>query len=86
MLKEMFSAHVNRDWLCIGIGGGVTGDLAGFAASIFMRGIPLAHVATTLLAQVDSGIGGKTAINNEFGKNLVGTFHQPLFVLSDVDF
>lgn len=86
VLEEMFSVRVNRDWLCLAIGGGVTGDLAGFASSIFMRGIPVAHVATTLLAQVDSAIGGKTAINNEFGKNLVGTFHQPLFVVSDVDF
>ena len=86
VLAEMFSLKMNRDWICIGIGGGVTGDLAGFAASIFMRGIPVVHVATTLLAQVDSAIGGKTAINNDYGKNLVGTFHQPLFVLSDVNF
>ncbi|HHO75879.1 MAG TPA: 3-dehydroquinate synthase [Deltaproteobacteria bacterium] len=86
VLHEMFSAGVNRQWLCLGIGGGVTGDLAGFAASIFMRGIPIAHVGTTLLAQVDSSIGGKTGINNEFGKNLVGTFNQPLLVLSDVNF
>ena len=86
ILTKMFSLRMNRDWLCVAIGGGVTGDLAGFAASVFMRGIPVVHVATTLLAQVDSAIGGKTAINNAFGKNLVGTFHQPLFVLSDVMF
>lgn len=86
ILAEMFSSQINREWICLGIGGGVTGDLAGFVSSIFMRGIPVVHAATTLLAQVDSAIGGKTAINNAFGKNLVGTFHQPLFVLSDVMF
>ena len=86
ILEEMFSLHVNRGWICLGIGGGVTGDLAGFVSSIFMRGIEVVQVATTLLAQVDSAIGGKTAINNAFGKNLVGTFHQPLCVLSDVMF
>jgi len=86
VLDTMFSKGLNRNWLCLAVGGGVTGDLAGFASSIFMRGIPVAHVATTLLAQVDSSIGGKTAINNEYGKNLVGTFCQPVFVLSDTDF
>jgi len=83
VLSEMFAHRVNRQWVCLAIGGGVTGDLAGFAASVFMRGIPVVQVATTLLAQVDSAIGGKTAVNTAFGKNLVGTFHQPLFVLSD---
>jgi shikimate kinase / 3-dehydroquinate synthase len=68
------------------VGGGVTGDLAAFASSIFMRGIPVVHVPTTLLAQVDSSIGGKTGIDLRQGKNLVGTFHQPLMVLSDVQF
>lgn len=86
VLAEMFSCRVNRQWVCLAIGGGVTGDLAGFAASIYMRGIPVVHVATTLLSQTDSSIGGKTGINNEFGKNLVGSFCQPLFVLSDVNF
>jgi shikimate kinase/3-dehydroquinate synthase len=86
ILDEMFSHQVNRSWICLGIGGGVTGDLAGFAASIFMRGIPVVHIPTTLLSQVDSSIGGKTGINNAFGKNLLGTFHQPLFVLSDAGF
>ena len=83
VLSEMFAHRVNRQWVCLAIGGGVTGDLAGFAASVFMRGIPVVQVATTLLAQVDSAIGGKTAVNTAFGKNLAGTFHQPLFVLSD---
>lgn len=85
VLNAMFSRRVNRQWLCLAVGGGVTGDLAGFAASVYMRGIPVVQAATTLLAQVDSGIGGKTAINHDQGKNLIGTFHQPLAVISDVD-
>jgi len=86
VLDDMFSAQANRQWLCLAIGGGVTGDLAAFASSIFMRGIPVVQIPTTLLAQVDSSIGGKTAIDIKHGKNLVGTFHQPLFVLSDIEF
>lgn len=86
VLDAMFSCRVNRQWVCLAVGGGVTGDLAGFAASIYMRGIPVVQAATTLLAQVDSAIGGKTAVNHAYGKNLVGTFHQPLMVVSDVDF
>ncbi len=86
ILDDMFSVHANRQWLCLAMGGGVTGDLAAFASSIFMRGIPVVQVPTTLLAQVDSSIGGKTAIDVKHGKNLVGTFHQPLFVLSDIEF
>jgi shikimate kinase/3-dehydroquinate synthase len=86
VLDEMISAQANRQWICMAIGGGVVGDLAAFAASIFMRGIPVVQVPTTLLAQVDSGIGGKTGINLDQGKNLAGTFFQPLFVLSDVEF
>ena len=86
VLDEMFSAQVNRQWVCLAVGGGVTGDLAAFASSIFMRGIPVVQVPTTLLSQVDSSIGGKTGIDVRQGKNLVGTFHQPLMVLSDVAF
>lgn len=86
VLDRMFASKVNRQWTCVAVGGGVTGDLAAFASSIFMRGIPVVQVPTTLLAQVDSGIGGKTGIDVSSGKNLVGTFHQPQFVLSDVDF
>lgn len=86
VLSEMFARRVNRQWVCLAIGGGVTGDLAGFAASVYMRGIPVVQAATTLLAQVDSAIGGKTGVNTAFGKNLVGTFHQPLLVLSDAAF
>ncbi|OPZ61049.1 MAG: 3-dehydroquinate synthase [Deltaproteobacteria bacterium ADurb.Bin510] len=86
VLGAMLSARINRNWAVVAVGGGVTGDLAGFAASVFMRGIPVIQVPTTLLAQVDSAIGGKTAVNHELGKNLVGAFHQPTFVLSDIDF
>jgi len=85
-LDAMFSCRVSRQWVCLAIGGGVTGDLAGFAASIYMRGIPVIQAATTLLAQIDSGIGGKTAVNHACGKNLIGTFHQPLMVVCDIDF
>ncbi|MEA2102584.1 MAG: 3-dehydroquinate synthase [Thermodesulfobacteriota bacterium] len=83
VLDEMLETRMNRNWAVMAIGGGVTGDLSGLAASLYMRGIPVIQCPTTLLAQVDSGIGGKTAINHERGKNLVGTFHQPVFVLCD---
>jgi 3-dehydroquinate synthase len=86
VLERMFAARANRQWTCVAVGGGVTGDLAAFVSSIFMRGIPVVQVPTTLLAQVDSSIGGKTGIDVSQGKNLVGTFHQPQFVLSDVEF
>ncbi|MDR1572480.1 MAG: 3-dehydroquinate synthase [Clostridiales Family XIII bacterium] len=83
-LYSAFAAMgLRRGGLVIAFGGGVTGDLAGFAAATWMRGLPYAQVPTTLLAQVDSGIGGKTAINIDEGKNLVGAFRQPLLVASD---
>ena len=75
---------VERRDFVIGLGGGVIGDLVGFAASIVRRGIKVIHIPSSLLAQVDSAIGGKTSINSIFGKNLIGTFYQPTFVLSDV--
>ncbi len=77
------AAGPSRGTPLLALGGGVVGDLAGFAASALLRGLPLAQVPTTVLAQVDSSIGGKTGINTARGKNLVGAFHAPLFVLSD---
>lgn len=82
LLENNFS----RDTLVVAIGGGVTGDLAGYAASTFMRGVQLVHVPTTLLAAVDSSIGGKTGINFNSRKNMIGTFFQPKFVLIDINF
>jgi 3-dehydroquinate synthase len=76
---------LERGDVVIALGGGVIGDLAGFAASIVKRGVRLVQAPTTLLAQVDSSVGGKTGINTRHGKNLIGTFHQPSFVLIDVD-
>jgi len=75
---------LDRRSLIVALGGGVVGDLAGFVASIFLRGVPFVQVPTTLLAQVDSSVGGKTGVNLPAGKNLVGTFHQPLFVYCDL--
>lgn len=84
-LIDYFSMReMTRGDLVIGLGGGVVGDLAGFAASIFKRGLALIHIPTTLMSQVDSSIGGKTGVNLPSGKNLVGTFFQPLAVVSDV--
>jgi 3-dehydroquinate synthase len=89
VLRELWEAcaeaPLTRDDLIVGVGGGVVGDLAGFAAATWNRGIAVLQVPTTLLAQVDSAIGGKTGINLPQGKNLVGAFHQPLAVASDVD-
>ena len=82
LLKKNFS----RDDCLISVGGGITGDVAGFAASLFKRGLKFINIPTTLLAQVDSSIGGKTGINTKYGKNLVGSFYQPKLVLSDIEF
>jgi 3-dehydroquinate synthase len=78
-------AGLDRGSAFLGIGGGVVGDLAGFAAATFLRGVPVGHVPTTLLAMVDSAVGGKTGFDTRHGKNLVGAFHQPSFVLCDTD-
>src|SRR5205085_7454304 len=76
---------IDRKGLVIALGGGVIGDLTGFAAGVLKRGIAFAQIPTTLLAQVDSSVGGKTAINAQQGKNLVGLFHQPKIVIADTD-
>lgn len=77
--------EVGRDSVLVAVGGGVTGDVTGFCASIIMRGIPYIQIPTTLLAQVDSAVGGKTGINTPKGKNLVGSFYQPAAVIADTD-
>ena len=82
---QMIAAGLDRSSFVIALGGGVVGDLAGFVAAIYHRGIPHVQVPTTLLAQVDSSIGGKTGVNAAAGKNLIGAFHQPALVISDVD-
>lgn len=79
----LLAARVERRSTVIALGGGVVGDLAGYAAASVMRGLPFVQIPTTLLAQVDSSVGGKTGINTTFGKNLIGAFHQPLAVLAD---
>jgi 3-dehydroquinate synthase len=88
-LNKVFDAllanRCDRKTAIIALGGGVIGDLAGFAAATYQRGVPFVQVPTTLLAQVDSSVGGKTAINHPLGKNMIGSFHQPLAVLADMD-
>jgi 3-dehydroquinate synthase len=83
--EDLLAAGVERGDVVIALGGGVIGDLAGFAASILRRGVRLVQIPTSLLAQVDSSIGGKTAINTSQGKNLIGAFHQPSLVVADTD-
>ena len=81
--EDVIAARIERGDLVVALGGGVIGDLAGFAASAVRRGIDYVQVPTTLLAQVDSSVGGKTAVNSRHGKNLVGAFHQPILVVAD---
>jgi 3-dehydroquinate synthase len=83
LAEEMLDKGGDRASLVIGFGGGIVTDLAGFLAAIFMRGVPFISIPTTLLAQVDAGVGGKTGANLRSGKNLIGAFHQPLVVLAD---
>ena len=84
VLDALLAARCDRQTPVIALGGGVVGDLAGFAAAVYQRGVPFVQVPTTLLAQVDSSVGGKTGINHPRGKNMIGAFHQPLVVISDV--
>jgi 3-dehydroquinate synthase len=84
VLDALLAARLGRDGVVVALGGGVIGDLAGFAAAVYQRGIAFIQVPTTLLAQVDSSVGGKTAINHVRGKNMVGAFHQPAAVIADV--
>jgi 3-dehydroquinate synthase len=85
LLRQMAAAGGDRGSLLIAFGGGIVGDVGGFLAAIYMRGIPYVQVPTTFLAQVDSSVGGKTGVNLPEGKNLVGSFHQPRAVFADID-
>ena len=86
ILEILLQKNFHRNDCLISIGGGITGDISGFAASIFKRGIKYINVPTTLLAQVDSSIGGKTGVNTKIGKNLIGSFYHPNLVLTDINF
>jgi 3-dehydroquinate synthase len=83
LADQMVAAGADRTSVIVAFGGGIVNDLGGFLASVFMRGVPVLQIPTTLLAQVDAAVGGKTAANLVSGKNLIGTFHQPLAVLID---
>jgi 3-dehydroquinate synthase len=85
LLRQLAGREAHRDDAILALGGGAVGDLAGFVASTYMRGLPFVQIPTTLTAQVDAAVGGKTAVNLPEGKNLVGTFTQPIAVLADVD-
>ena len=86
ILSILLTKNFNRNDCLISIGGGITGDVSGFVASIFKRGLKFVNIPTTLLSQVDSSIGGKTGINTKYGKNLIGAFYQPSLVISDINF
>ena len=85
IFDALLEARCGRDTTLVALGGGVVGDITGFAAATYQRGVPFIQVPTTLLAQVDSSVGGKTAINHPRGKNRIGAFHQPLAVIADMD-
>jgi len=85
ILDQLIATGANRDTTVLALGGGVVGDISGFAAACYMRGVAFIQVPTTLLAQVDSSVGGKTGVNHPEGKNLIGAFHQPQLVMIDTD-
>ena len=85
ILDKLVASRANRDTTVVALGGGVVGDIAGFAAACYMRGVAFIQIPTTLLAQVDSSVGGKTGVNHPEGKNLIGAFHQPQVVMIDID-
>src|SRR5207253_5679209 len=84
LCETVLAGGAERATIIVALGGGVIGDLAGFAAATLLRGLDFVQIPTTLLAQVDSSVGGKTAIDTQFGKNLVGSFHQPRLVIADI--
>jgi 3-dehydroquinate synthase len=86
ILDILLNKNFSREDCVISIGGGITGDISGFAASLFKRGLKFINIPTTLLSQVDSSIGGKTGVNSKYGKNLIGSFYQPNLVISDIQF
>lgn len=86
ILKNLFNHKFNRKSILIGFGGGVIGDMVGFSASLYQRGLDFIQIPTTLLSQVDASVGGKTGVNNSYGKNLIGAFHQPKAVYIDTKF
>ena len=86
ILDELFNKKLDRKSQLIAFGGGVIGDMTGFTASLYQRGISFIQIPTTLLSQVDASVGGKTGVNNRFGKNLIGAFYQPKAVYIDIDF
>jgi 3-dehydroquinate synthase len=85
IFDKLLSMHCDRGTTVVALGGGVIGDMAGFAAAVYQRGVRFVQVPTTLLAQVDSSVGGKTAINHPLGKNMIGAFHQPCLVVADTE-
>ena len=85
-MNKLLKLNFNRSDLIIGVGGGIVGDMSGFVSSIYKRGINFINLPSTLLAQVDSCIGGKTGVNSKYGKNLIGSFYNPKTVISETEF
>lgn len=86
ILTYFLERNIRRDAVLFAIGGGITGDLSGFVAAVLQRGINYVHIPTTLLAMVDSSIGGKVGVNHNFGKNMIGAFHQPASIIMNIKF